>query len=106
MPKLNVRGPRSALVSSWYPNALSRFDTITASSDGKALELIQALTVILPVSCSGEGLPTSTKPLIPSKTTAFPFLPVVHEAPLVSVPLNPSPDESDAELPDDSLNLQ
>ena len=56
-----VRGPVSMVVSSWKPTwPPSRLDTIAASSAGNALELIQALTVMLPVNCRAVGLPRLT----------------------------------------------
>ena len=62
-----VRVPLSTVVSSWNPDSLPvRLETIAASSTGNELELIHALTVMLPVSCSAVGLPRFTKSFVPS----------------------------------------
>jgi hypothetical protein len=100
-----VRGPRSTVKSSWYPTSpLARFETTAASSTGNAAALTHALTVMLPVNCNNDGLPSSTKSFEPSNSTAPALRPVPHVAPFVNVPANPFPDASAADAPDPSLN--
>ena len=82
----------------------ARLETIAASSTGNAAELTQALTVMLPVTCSSAGFPNSTKSFTPSNNTAPAFRPVPHDAPFVNVPASPLPDASAATVPDPSLN--
>ena len=81
----------------------SRLETMAASSPGNALELIQALIVMLPVICSAVGLPRLTKSLTPSSRTPLPFLPAANTGPLVSVPVRPWPVASAVVGPDVSL---
>ena len=66
---------------------------------GNAAELIQALTVMLPVSCRPVGLPRFTKSSLPSRLTAVPYLPTLQVAPPVSVPVRPCPEASAAVVP-------
>ena len=88
------------VVSSWYPTSVpARFETIAASSTGKAAEYTQALTVMLPVSCRPVGLPRFTKSSLPSRLTAVPYFPTLQVAPPVSVPVRPCPEASAAVVP-------
>src|SRR6478736_597407 len=69
---------------------------IAASSPGNAAALIQALRVMLEVSCKAAGLPRSTRSLTPSSWTPPPLRPGAQVAPLVRVPDSPLPEASDA----------
>ena len=72
---------------------------MAASSAGNDAELIQALTVMLPVSWSGAGFPRSTKSFEPSRKADSPLCPTPQPAPFVSAPVMPLPDASAVVVP-------
>src|SRR4051812_41700986 len=74
-------------------------ETMPASFDGNTLELIQPLTVMLPVNFKVSGLPRLIEPLMPSNWIALPYLPVTHVAPPASDPVIAFPDASAVERP-------
>src|SRR6185312_1762591 len=99
-----VRGPLSMVVSSWKPTlSLVRLDTTAASSKGKAAARIQALTVMLPLSCSVAALPRSTKAPLPLKERALPEWPAAVQPVPLSLPLLPLPEASAVVAHDPSL---
>src|ERR1051326_5705309 len=99
-----VRGPVSMVVSSWEPPlSLVRLDTTAASSKGKAAARIQALTVMLPPSCSVAPLPRSTKAPLPSKDRALPEWPAAVQPAPLSVPVLLLPEASAVVAPEPSL---
>src|ERR1044071_2513629 len=85
------------------PVSLVRLDTTAASSKGKAAARIQALTVMLPPSCSVAPLPRSTKAPLPSKDRALPEWPAAVQPAPLSVPVLLLPEASAVVAPEPSL---